>query len=64
LHAARFPDSVAGAFVAAPHIFVENLSVSSGIARRDRPETLIAAGRYIRRPEEQEDKIGASRQAG
>jgi hypothetical protein len=50
--------------VAAPHIFVENLSVSIGIARRDRPETLIAAGRYIRRHEEQEDKIGASRQAG
>lgn len=54
LHAARFPDSVAGAIVAAPHIFVENLSVSSGIAQRDRPETSIAAtGRSIRQHEGQ-----------
>jgi pimeloyl-ACP methyl ester carboxylesterase len=29
LHAARFPDSVCGVVVAAPHIFVEDVSVSS-----------------------------------
>jgi pimeloyl-ACP methyl ester carboxylesterase len=32
LHAARFPDAVAGAVVLAPHVFVEDVSVSS-IAR-------------------------------
>ncbi|CAZ87217.1 putative Alpha/beta hydrolase [Thiomonas arsenitoxydans] len=48
LHAARFPDAVAGAVVLAPHILVEQISVDSIAAAREAYEQTDLRGKLAR----------------